>query len=113
KTNHRPALGLWRCVGSRRRRRWRADAERRDQAAADEGGTERDVVRLARRQTGEIKRDRVRQGGPDTWNWRWPDVAGRRFAHCGLESERNRAFPQRQRGRQRFFFSVPGRADGG
>src|SRR5205823_9030241 len=83
------------------------------QAAADEGGAERDVVRLARRQTREIKRDRVRQGGPDTWNWCRPDVAGRRFAHCGLESERSRAFAQRQRGRERCLFSVPGRADGG
>ena len=109
----RPALGLWRCVGSRRRCRCRADAERRDQAAADEGGTERDVVRLARRQTREIKRHRVRQGGPDTWNWRRSDVAGRRFAHCGLESERGRAFAQRQRGRERRFFSVPGWVDRG
>ena len=85
--------------------------ERRDQAAADEGGTERDVVRLARRQTREIKRHRVRQGGPDAWNWRRPDVAGRRFADCGLESERSRAFAQGQRGRERRFLSVPGRAD--
>src|SRR5206468_11218951 len=92
KTNDRSALGLRRCAGSRRRRRWRANAERRDQAAADQSGTERDVIRLARSQTRKIKCHRVRQGGPDTWNWRWPNVAGRRFADCCLESERGRAF---------------------
>src|SRR5262249_55321638 len=89
------------------------DAEHRDQAAADEGGTERDVVRLACRQTREIKCHRVRQGGPDTWHWSRSDVTRRRFADCGLESERGWAFAQGQRGRKRRFLSVPGRADRG
>ena len=84
-----------------------ADAERRDEAAADGGRIERDVVRLARGETREVKRHRVCRRGPDAGHWRRPDVARRRHPDRGLEGERGRAFAQGQRGRSDAFFPFP------
>ena len=61
---------------------------------------------MASREAREIKCDRLRPGGSDSWHWRRADVANRCFTHCDLEGERSWALAQRQRGRERRILSV-------
>ena len=65
------------------------------------------VVRVARRETRQIKRDCLCGVGPDPWGGSRTDVAHRRFPHSDLESRRGGIVPQGERGGERCIFSVP------
>src|SRR5205823_2512564 len=109
--SNRYALGLWGSAGARRGCCGGNHEERSLKEATNQNRAEFHVVRVAGRQTREIKCDRLRPGGSDPWHWRRADVAYRCFTHCNLEVERRRALAQRQRGRERRFLSIPGWAD--
>ena len=89
------------------------ELEDRHAPAANGGGVESHVVRLARGETREVQRDRVCGRGPDAGHWRGPDEPGGCQPDCGVESGRGGPFAKGQRGVQRRVLSVSGRLDRG